>query len=191
MNKNQCANSNTINQRVILEPSNIITIGNYSSKSLNNYFNKIQKILGCTYIFYIYEDSIRNRKIVYSSDWKWQNLLIGENLINDCPVFKAATNGFSTGKSLILLPWNEIHCQTSKEKDITLLRTEYNIANGIGFCCKSAYHREGIGFGADAKDYNFYQRLIVDNLIYSIARTIKSMVFKHTSLSKNIFPTVH
>lgn len=165
------------NNNIILEHSQVKTLDNNHSKFLSVFFKNLQRNLGCTYMFYIYEDTVQDKKIIYSSNWKWQNLLVGEKLINDCPVFKAAAEGLSHDKNSILLPWNLINCKTSREKDVTLLRIEHNIANGIGVCLKNGSYREGIGFGADIKDTNFYKRLISGNLIYQILTQIRLIIF--------------
>lgn len=170
---------------IILADTKVLTIGNHISQPLDAIFKRIQYDLGCTYILYIYEDSLLNRKIIYSTNWKWQNLLVGEKLINDCPVFKAATAGLSSGKKSIILPWNHIHSKTTKEKDITLLRAEFNIANGIGISYSNGHVCEGIGFGADVKDINFYQRMIANNLIYSIMRKIKLLALRNAKYLTN------
>ncbi|MHB1949652.1 MAG: hypothetical protein ACYCQI_16255 [Gammaproteobacteria bacterium] len=172
-------------KKIIVASSKVIRIGNHASQQLDTYFRKLQYNLGCTYIFYIYEDIVQDRKIIYSSSWKWQNLLVGEKLINDCPVFKAGVEGLSNGKKSILLPWNHIHCKTSKEKDITLLRSEFNIANGIGISHTNGSLREGIGFGADIKDFNFYQRVIADNLIYTIMKKIRLFALRDAKYNLN------
>jgi hypothetical protein len=181
--------NNTLKQdnKIILEHSKVRTIDNKHSIFLDTYFKNLQHNLGCTYILYIYEDTFQDKKIIYSSNWQWQHLLVGEKLINECPVFKAATEGL-TNKNSILLPWNHIHCKTSREKDVTLLRVEHNIANGIGVCLKNGPYREGIGFGADIKDTTFYERLISGNLIYKIMTKIRLMILTeiNTSIKSNI-----
>ncbi|HSW68638.1 MAG TPA: hypothetical protein VLI69_00590 [Gammaproteobacteria bacterium] len=165
-------------KKIIIASTKVIRIGNHASQQLNIYFKKLQYDLGCTYIFYIYENLLHNKKIIYSSSWKWQNLLVGEKLINDCPVFKAGVEGLSNGKKSIILPWNHIHCKNSKEKDITLLRSEFNIANGIGISHTNGCFREGIGLGADIKDNDFYQRVISNNLIYAIMKKIRLLTLR-------------
>lgn len=91
----------------------------------------------------------------------------------------------SSGKKSIILPWNHIHSKTAKEKDITLLRAEFNIANGIGISHSNGYICEGIGFGADVKDINFYQRMIANNLIYSIMRKIRLLTLRNAKYLTN------
>lgn len=75
--------------------------------------------------------------------------------------------------------------KTAKEKDITLLRAEFNIANGIGISYSNEHICEGIGFGADIKDINFYQRMIANNLIYSIMRKIRLLTLKNAKYITN------
>jgi len=130
-------------------------------------------------MFYIYEDIIRDQKIIYTSNWNWQRLLIGEKIINECPIFKAGSEALSSGNRLIILPWNNIHCRTSREKEITLFRSEFNIANGIGISHSNGIIREGIGLGADIYDYNFSLRLLENNLIYKILKEARWLAIKN------------
>ena len=160
-------------RKIISTTSKVISLGNHTAQPLRAYFKTLQYNLGCTYIFYIYEDIEFDRKIIYTSSSKWQNLLVGEKLINECPVFKAGLASLTSSKKLILLPWNHIHCKTSMEKDITLLRSEFNIANGIGVSHSNGNLSEGLGLGADIKDILFYQRVIANNLIYNIMKKIR------------------
>ncbi len=127
----------------------------------------------------IYEDMIHDRKIIYTSNWDWQNRLIGEKLINECPIFKAGSEALSSGRRSIILPWNNIPCKTSLEKEIILFRSEFNIANGIGISHANGIIREGIGLGADIYDYNFYRRLLENNLIYKILKKSRTLALQN------------
>lgn len=163
----------------IITTSSVVQLISNKQPNINNYYNYLEYNLGCTYLFYIYEDVLNDKKIIYTSNWDWQNYLIGEKLINECPVFKAGNSALSTGRqSSILLPWNNIPCQTSLEKDIVLLRGEFNISNGIGISYTNGIIREGIGLGADIKDLKFYQRVIKNNEIYDILRRVRFLLFK-------------
>src|SRR5579871_5025400 len=117
----------------IIKPSSLVKlIKSHEYPTLENFYRKLEHDFGCTYMFYIYEDILCDRKIIYTSNWDWQHRLIGEKLINECPIFKAGSEALASGKRSIILPWNHIPCKTSLEKEITLFRSEFNIANGIG-----------------------------------------------------------
>lgn len=60
---------------------------NDTCKVAANTYCSIEKSIGCTYLIYMYENLLTNEKFVYSSNWDWQDLLIGEKLINHCPIF--------------------------------------------------------------------------------------------------------
>src|SRR5436190_9874415 len=107
------------NNKIINSTSIINIIGNQRQNTLNDFYSKLENSIGCTYMFYIYEDMIRDRKIIYTSSSEWQDQLIGEKLINECPIFKAGTEALQFGNKSIILPWNSIQCKTSLEKEIT------------------------------------------------------------------------
>ena len=174
-------------------PNNIITsnsiirlVGSQEKGDLESLYHILENEFGCTYMFYIYEDLILDRKIIYTSNWDWQNRLIGEKLINECPIFKTGTEALALGKKSIILPWNNIHCKTSLEKEITIFRSEFNIANGIGISHANGIIREGIGLGADIYDYNFYLRMLEDNLIYRILKKARLVVLQNI-----IYPVIN
>jgi hypothetical protein len=175
-----------VNKEIITTTSTVKLIENDKNQSVETFFKTLEYNLGCTYMFYIYEDMILDRKIIYSSNWAWQKHLIGEKLINDCPVFKAGSQALAFGKKSIILPWNNIPCNTSIEKEITLLRSEFNISNGIGISHANGIIREGIGLGADIKDYEFYPRVIANNLIYNILKNMRLIALKN-----NVLTSIH
>jgi len=164
----------------IINPNSIVRLINtLEQNTLEDFYRNLENDIGCTYMFYIYEDMIRDRKIIYTSNWDWQNQLIGEKLINECPIFKAGSEALSSGQRSIILPWNSIHCKTSLEKEITLFRSEFNIANGIGISHANGVIREGIGLGADIYDSNFHHRLLENNLIYKILRKARALALRN------------
>lgn len=180
--ENQLQSTLINSSKIILPSSKITCVKDFPTQALNELFINLQNCLGCTYVLYFYEDSITDKKIIYCSNWKWQQLLINEKLINSCPIFRAANEGLKR-KDSIILPWNHIPAQTSIEKEVTLLRSEFNIANGIGISFKSKTTREGLGMGADVKDINFYRRLTENNLIYHILKKIRLLSFRSARYS--------
>lgn len=171
----------------IINPTSIVKlIKNQKQSAFEKFYRMLESDLGCTYLFYIYEDVTHDKKIIFTSNWEWQNRLIGEKLINNCPIFKAGSQAFSSGKKSIILPWNHIHCETALEKEITLFRSEFNIANGIGLSHSNGIIREGLGLGADIYDYNFYHRVLKNNLLYGILKKARSL-----ALQNIICPTIH
>lgn len=159
--------------------STVKLIGSQENSTFENYYSKLENEIGCTYMFYIYENMIHDKKIIYTSNWGWQDRLIGEKLINECPIFKAGSQALASGRGSIILPWNNIHCATSLEKEITLFLSEFNIANGIGISHANGIIREGIGLGADIHDINFYRRLLENNLIYHILKKCRSLALQN------------
>lgn len=142
----------------------------------------LEKKIGCTYIIYMYENLNTNEKFIYSSNWDWQNLLIGEKLINHCPIFLTAFNYLEnrhTGQ--ILVPWHLSPPTSKEERNTCGIRTEFNIANGFGYGAKGNNIRESLAFGGDANDKTFYKNFISNpNILHD---TLKKM--RLTILLKN------
>lgn len=79
---------------------------NESFHEAKHIYRYLEKNIGCTYLIYMHENLLTNEKYIYSSNWRWQNLLIGEKLINHCPIFLAAFNYLENRrKGSIFLPW--------------------------------------------------------------------------------------
>ena len=58
------------------------------------------------------------------------------------------------------------------------IKLEISHANGIV--------REGIGLGADVKDYNFSHRILENNLIYKILKNARAL-----AMQSFVYPIVH
>lgn len=126
-----------------------------------NTFHTIKKTIGCTYLIYMHENLETNEKFVYSSNWEWQDLLIGKKLINHCPIFLTAFN-YLEKRTIgnIFLPWHLSPPSTKMERNVCGLRSEFNIANGFGYGAKGNGTRESLAFGGDTKDTTFYKNFI-------------------------------
>lgn len=133
-----------------------------------NIFHNIEKTIGCTYLIYMYENLLTNEKFVYSSNWDWQYLLIGEKLINHCPIFLTAFNYLEKRTSgHIFVPWHLSPPSTKEERNVCGIRSEFNIANGFGYGAKGHGARETLAFGGDSKDSTFYKNFIANpNIFY-------------------------
>jgi|GEM_PF-5057145 len=134
---------------------------NESCYDAANIFYTLEKKIGCTYLIYMYENLTNNEKFVYSSNWNWQDLLIGDKLINHCPIFLTAFNYLEKRKmGSIFLPWYLSPPSTKEERNVCGLRSEFNIANGFGYGAKGNGVRETLAFGGDFKDKSFYKNFI-------------------------------
>lgn len=133
----------------------------------NVYYN-LEKSIGCTYLIYMYENLLTNEKFVYSSNWNWQDLLIGEKLINHCPIFLTAFNYLEKrNKGHIFVPWHLSPPTTKEERNVCGIRSEFNISNGFGYGAKGNGVRETLAFGGEAKDSSFYKNFIATpNVFY-------------------------
>jgi hypothetical protein len=130
-------------------------------------YRDIEKSIGCTYLIYMYENLLANEKFVYSSNWDWQDLLIGEKLINHCPIFLTAFKYLENKKNgHIFVPWHFSPPATQKERNVCGIRGEFNISNGFGYAAKGQNIRESLAFGGDVKDYTFYRNFIANPAIF-------------------------
>lgn len=131
-------------------------------------FHGLEKNIGCTYLIYMYENLLTNEKFVYSSNWDWQDLLIGEKLINHCPIFLTAFKSLEKRmKGHIFIPWHLSPPSTKNERNVCGIRSEFNIANGFGYAAKGNAVRESLAFGGDVKDFSFYRNFIANpNVFY-------------------------
>lgn len=155
---------------------------NDSCNTASLIYNNLKKTIGCTYLIYMYENLLINEKFVYSSNWDWQNLLIGKKLINHCPVFLTAFNCLEkTKKTHLFIPWYSSPPANKEERNVCGLRSEFNIANGFGYGAKDHTIRESLAFGGDVKDLTFYKNFIVNpNIFYDTLYKIRlSLLLKN------------
>jgi hypothetical protein len=147
---------------------------NESCIDAGNIYNKLKEMIGCTYLIYMHENLKTNEKFVYSSSWNWQDLLIGEKLINHCPIFLAAFNYLEKrDKGSIFLPWHMSPPANREQRNVCGIRSEFNIAHGFGYGAKGNGIRESLAFGGDAKDSSFYKHFIEKPEIFN--QTLNSM----------------
>lgn len=155
---------------------------NDSCIDVGNVFRNLEKTIGCTYLIYMHENLLTNEKFIYSSNWDWQNLLIGKKLINHCPIFLTAFNYLEKiTKGHMFIPWYLSPPSTKEERNVCGLRSEFNVANGFGYGAKGNGIRETLAFGGDAKDTSFYKNFIENpNIFYNTLCKIRlGVLFKN------------
>lgn len=153
---------------IVTSGAKVIRYTNESCINAANIFYNLEKNIGCTYLIYMYENLLTNEKFVYSSNWNWQDLLIGEKLINHCPIFLTAFNYLEKrNKGHIFIPWNLSPPSNRVERNVCGIRSEFNISNGFGYAAKGNNVRESLAFGGDIKDLNFHKNFIASpNIFY-------------------------
>lgn len=160
----------TISKKLVIvtTAAKVIRYSNESCSKAATIYNHLEKNIGCTYLIYMYENLLTNEKFVYSSNWDWQDLLIGEKLINHCPIFLTAFNYLEKRtKGHIFVPWNLSPPSNSKERNVCGIRSEFNIANGFGYAAKGNNVRESLAFAGDTKDLHFHKNFIANpNIFY-------------------------
>jgi len=161
----------TIEQKLVIvsREAKLCRYTNDSCIDSANIFHNLEKTIGCTYLIYMYENLATNEKFVYSSNWNWQDLLIGEKLINHCPIFLAAFNYLENrSHGHIFVPWHLSPPSNKDERNVCGIRSEFNIANGFGYGAKGNGVRESLAFGGDSKDATFYKNIIANpNIFYN------------------------
>ena len=157
-----------IRQKYILnKEAQVYRYTSQNSLDAKKVYENLYKDIGCTYIIYMYEDLIANKKYIYSSNWEWQNLLIGEKLINNCPIFLAAFKYLEKKRTgCIFLPWVFSPPQNLTERNVCGLRSEFNIANGFGYGAKEDGVRETLAFAGDIQDKDFYKNFMEKNTFF-------------------------
>src|SRR3990167_6219312 len=121
-----------LKESFIVPSANISEVQNGSTINIENYFKRLQNHFGVTYQFYMYEDLVNNSTVIYTSNDSWQNHLVEEKLINHCPIMKTGLIALSSKyKKELILPWCDVTCNTKLEKEVTALRRDFDIANGV------------------------------------------------------------
>jgi len=152
---------------IVTNGAKVIRYTNESCIKAANIFYSLEKTIGCTYLIYMYEDLLTNEKFVYSSNWNWQDLLIGEKLINHCPIFLTAFKYLEQrNNGHIFIPWNLSPPSNREERNVCGIRSEFNISNGFGYGAKGNNVRESLAFGGDNKDLSFHKNFIANPSIF-------------------------
>ena len=112
---------------------------------------------GCFYLGYFVENIEKNIRIGFTSNTDWQNEYIGNNLIENCHLWKTVINQFlAQEKNHLILPWETVSPSTKLEKDISLYRSEMHIGyNGVSFCSKNKNLREFFAIAPEKNTKNF------------------------------------
>lgn len=180
----------TINSNLIIErESTVFRYSNETCPEVSNIYNYLTQNIDCTYLIYMYEDLNIKEKYVYSSNWVWQNLLIGEKLINNCPIFKVGFNYLEQKETgAIFSPWCDTPPTNTKEYDVCGMRNEHNIANGFGYASKGFGVRESLGFGGTPENKYFYQNFTKKKILFNrVLNSTRNAILFRNCLRKKIF----
>ncbi len=146
---------------IIQDKSIVLRYSNCNNQLALSVYRTLSQQIGCTYLIYMYEDLNSNIKYVYSSNWDWQDILIGDRLINDCPVFLHAFQYLdSINCGQIFLPWCYAHPKNIQQRNVVGIREEHNIAHGFGYGAKGNGCRETLAFGGEKSDTSFYKHFL-------------------------------
>lgn len=175
---------------IVSNESKLQRYANSTCQHASEIFSTLEKNIGCTYLIYMHENLYTNEKFVYSSNWEWQNLLIGQKLINHCPIFLTAfkyLENKTTGHFFI--PWHLSPGSNKNERNVCGLRSEFNIANGFGYAAKGHAVRESLAFGGNTNDPDFYKNFIQHpNIFYNTLKQMRLVVLlrnQHNNLITN------
>jgi hypothetical protein len=172
----------TTNHDIIKPDAVIYTFNNELVSDAGSLYLRLEKEIGCTYLIYMYENLNTNEKYVYSSNWGWQNHLIQNKLINNCPIFLAAFDYLDKRDvGEIYLPWCHALPSNRREREVCGIRSEFNIGNGFGYGGKGHGIRESLAFGGDMKDKSFYKHFLADPGLFQ--KTLHDI--RHAILTRN------
>lgn len=153
---------------ILQNESKVYRYSNDSCLDAAKIFEYLENKIGCTYLIYMYENLNTNEKFVYSSNWVWQNLLIGEKLINNCPIFLAAFRALDINKmGKIFLPWDNAPPTNREERNVCGIRSDLNIGHGFGYGAKGNGARESLAFGGEANDTSFHMNFITNPNLFN------------------------
>jgi uncharacterized protein (UPF0128 family) len=102
---------------IVNQDSSIHKYNNDTCPEAGNLYKKLVQNVGCTYLTYMYEDLMGNKKFVYSSNQEWLDLFIDKQLINHCPIMALIFNFLDENLfDSILLPWHLVPLSNRAEK---------------------------------------------------------------------------
>lgn len=136
---------------------------NQSAESLFlDIFASLQKLIDCTYLFYMFENKNISKRITFSNNQEWQSIYVNDNLIIHCPLLYVGRQQINTSKSKsTILRWNDVVPESRHQRNVMGVRSEFNIANGISFAKEFNQVREMVGIAADVRNYTFTQDVIL------------------------------
>ena len=176
------------NKYIIETQSRVFRYTNDTCQDIASIYNYLHDNIECTYLIYMYENLALNEKYVYSSNWNWQNLLIGEKLINYCPIFKIAFNCLEKrNQRTVFVPWCDAPPGNPRERDVCGIRSEHNIANGFGYGAKGFGIRESLAFGGGANDKYFYQHFTRNKILFNrVLNSARNAILLRNHIEKKL-----
>jgi hypothetical protein len=137
------------------------TFGEDDIDKIYTEFRRISEDTGAYYMAYVSEDLNLNIRCGFTSNPDWQKRFIGDNLIEDCHLWKEVTKEFiHLKKKSVILPWDTVRPETKKQKSILWERTDHEIGiNGISFCATYNNIREYIAFAPGLNHQKFLLHL--------------------------------
>lgn len=143
------------------------------NKEIKQLFTELQKIIGCTYITYVFEDFETNKLCYFSTDPKWQEEFILTGMVNNCHIYLNAIENSNNGMYAIV--WNYLKKLTKLQKEIHHYRESKNISNGIGFLQQTNNFRESFSFASKKNNDNFYRNFADYKKIKNYLTTLREI----------------
>ncbi|ALA26712.1 autoinducer binding domain-containing protein [Piscirickettsia salmonis] len=165
----------------IIESSDILIRHNLDTNhQLADLYRLLNEKFNCTYLTYMREDLKRNNKVYFSSNPNWQDLLIGQSLINICPIYSIAFDALNnTNIRFYPIVWNNVsHNKKQDHKDLKDLRDSHDIAHGLGFAIQPQPGiRESIVFAGSVKDVAFHLKLSNKAFVTTCVELFRYIIF--------------
>lgn len=135
---------------------------NNAEMHFNDIYSALERLLSCTYLFYMFENTDISKRITFSTNLEWQSVYVNDNLIINCPLLYVGRNQMERSKSKsTILRWNDVTPSSKAQKNVMGIRDEFNIANGISFAREYLGIREMVGIASDVRNDGFSRDVIL------------------------------
>lgn len=170
-----------------------------AEQKFTDVFLSLQKIVECSYLSYIFEETETLKKISFLTNKEWQSLYITKNLINNCPLLLTGRRQtIENPLKATVLVWNDVTPSNNKQAQVNGIRAEFNIANGLSFAHEFWGVREMLAIAAEKTRYDFSTEVlmkhaqVVRNHLYQLRQiAIESFILNRHWLPTHVLAMRH
>lgn len=151
-----------------------------AKKTFYSLFQTLNEKYGCTYFSYYVEIYKYQKRLSFTTDNKWTEVFISNNLIKDCPLMSV---GWNLNK--VILDWDTAPILTKQQRNVVGVRSEFGYRHGLSFSNKVFGIMESLGMATDKTNQSF-KELIFEDLseICNILKQFSCASHKILSLNK-------
>ncbi|HLB56279.1 MAG TPA: autoinducer binding domain-containing protein [Coxiellaceae bacterium] len=152
----------------------------YAKKIFYNLFQTLSYKYGCTYFSYYVEVYEHQKRLSFTTDRKWTEIFISENLIKDCPLMHVGWNA-----KKIILDWDTAPITTKQQRNVVGIRSEFGYSHGVSFSNKVFGLMESLGMATDKTNKLFKELILEDTKnISNILKQFSCVSHKVLALNK-------